>query len=45
VRKALKMCVFLMLQGVMLLFSLAASDLLIAALTADEMTRMGLQPD
>ena len=44
-RKALKMCFFLILQGVMLLISLAASDLLIAALSADEMTRMGLQSD
>ena len=44
-RKALKMSVFLIDLGLMLLFSLAASDLLISTLTTDELTRMGLQSD
>ena len=44
-RNALKTCVFLVGLVVMLVCSLAASDLLIAALTADELTRMGIQSD
>ena len=43
--KALKICAFLALQGLMLLGALAASDLLISALTQDERARMGLQSD
>jgi hypothetical protein len=39
------MSVLLIVVGLMLLFSLAASDLLISALTADELSGMGLQPD
>jgi hypothetical protein len=44
-RKALKMSVFLILLGLMLLLSLAASDLLISTLTTDELISMGLQSD
>jgi hypothetical protein len=43
--RALKMSVFLMIAGLMLLLSLAVSDLLVSSLTTDERTSMGLQSD